>query len=358
MSARAIRNLQLFDGEALVPDSWAVIDNEIVDFGVGDGWRIHSETAEDGAGGFITPKLFDTHVHGGNGFSNDNGLKDMTEVIAYHAANGVGRTFLSLISAPVSELVALIQEAKAIKHPNFAGLHLEGPFISHEFKGAHDPKVLHAPTDAELAQIVEVSDGLVKSMTVAPELISDSQLRSLQEAGIGVCFGHSAAGYEQARAFFAKGSKIMTHAFNGMAGIHHRAPGPVPAALESDAFTELIADGVHVQPAAARLLNQEKVILVTDAMAATGMPDGDYNLGTMAVKVTKGVARTESGSIAGSTLLLKDAVRNYAEWTGSPVSALRAAITNPAIAYGMDAPTISRGSKSWLLWDGRLEIQD
>jgi N-acetylglucosamine-6-phosphate deacetylase len=254
--------------------------------------------------------------------------------------------------------VALIQEAKALKHPNFAGLHLEGPFISHEFKGAHDPKVLHAPTDAELARIIEASDGLVKSMTVAPELISDSQLQSLQEAGIGVCFGHSAAGYEQARAFFAKGSKIMTHAFNGMAGIHHRAPGPVPAALESDAFTELIADGVHVQPAAARLLNQEKVILVTDAMAATGMPDGDYNLGTMAVKVTKGVARTESGSIAGSTLLLKDAVRTYAEWTGSPVSALRAAITNPAIAYGVDAPTLSRGSKSWLLWNGRLEIQD
>jgi N-acetylglucosamine-6-phosphate deacetylase len=358
LSARAIRNLHLFDGDALVADSWAVIDNQIVDFGVGDGWKMHAETAEDGAGGFITPKLFDTHVHGGNGFSNDNGQKSMTEVITFHAANGVGRTFLSLISAPVSELVALIQEAKALKHPDFAGLHLEGPFISHEFKGAHDPKVLHAPTDAELAQIVNASDGLVKSMTVAPELISDSQLRSLQEAGIAVCFGHSAANYEQASAFFAKGSKIMTHAFNGMAGIHHRAPGPVPAALEGDAFTELIADGVHVLPAAARLLNQEKVILVTDAMAATGMPDGDYNLGTMAVKVTKGVARTESGSIAGSTLLLKDAVRNYAEWTGSPMSALRAAITNPAIAYGMDAPSLSRGSTSWLLWNGRLEIQD
>jgi N-acetylglucosamine-6-phosphate deacetylase len=358
LSARAIRNLQLFDGEALVTDSWVVVDNQIVDFGVGDGWRMHAETAEDGAGGFITPRLFDTHVHGGNGFSNDNGLKDMTQVIRFHAANGVGSTFLSLISAPVSELVALIQEAKALKHPNFAGLHLEGPFISHEFKGAHDPKVLHAPTDAELARIIEASDGLVKSMTVAPELISDSQLQSLQEAGIGVCFGHSAAGYEQARAFFAKGSKIMTHAFNGMAGIHHRAPGPVPAALESDTFTELIADGVHVEPAAARLLNREKVILVTDAMAATGMPDGDYSLGTMAVKVTEGVARTESGSIAGSTLLLKDAVRNYAEWTGSPVSALRAAITNPAIAYGMEAPTLSRGSKSWLLWNGHLEIQD
>ena len=358
MSAKAIRNLQLFDGKTLVANSWAVIDNEIVDFGVGDGWQLHAETAEDGAGGFLTPKLFDTHVHGGNGFSNDNGVKSMTEVIDFHAANGVGKTFLSLISAPVSELVALIQEAKSLRHPNFAGLHLEGPFISHDYKGAHDPKVLHAPTDAELAQIVEASDGLVKSMTVAPELISGNQLKSLQEAGIEVCFGHSAADYEQTRAFFAKGSKIMTHAFNGMAGIHHRAPGPVPAALESDAFTELIADGVHVEPAAARLLNQEKVILVTDAMAATGMPDGDYNLGTMAVKVTEGVARTESGSIAGSTLLLKDAVRNYAEWTGSPVSALRAAITNPAAAYGVDVPMLSKGSKSWLLWNGRLEIQD
>ena len=357
MSARAIRNLNLFDGEKLIPDSWVVVDDRLIDFGVGDDWQQHAETAEDGLGGFITPKLFDTHVHGGNGFSNDNGLADMLEVIDFHAKNGVGRTFLSLISAPVQDIVALIHEARKIDHKNFAGLHLEGPFIAHEYKGAHDPNVLHAPTDSELRQIIEAANGLVKSMTVAPELISDSQLESLQEAGISVCFGHSAANYVETKAFFAKGSAIMTHAFNGMAGIHHRAPGPIPAALEAGAFTELIADGIHVEAAAARVLNQDRVILVTDAMVATGMPDGNYALGSMAVTVTNGVARTESGSIAGSTLLLKDAVKTYADWTGSPVAAFRAAITNPAAAYGLEQPRLAKGG-DWLLWDLNLETQN
>ena len=357
MSARAIRNLNLFDGEKLIPDSWVVVDEKLNDFGVGDDWQQHAETAEDGLSGFITPKLFDTHVHGGNGFSNDNGLADMLEVIDFHAKNGVGRTFLSLISAPVQDVVALIHEAREIDHENFAGLHLEGPFLAHEYKGAHNPNVLHAPTDSELAQLIEASGGLVKSITIAPELIFDSQLHSLQDAGISVCFGHSAADYLQAKEFFDKGSNIMTHAFNGMAGIHHRAPGPIPAALEAGAFTELIADGIHVEAAAARVLNQDKVILVTDAMVATGMPDGNYALGSMAVTVTNGVARTESGSIAGSTLLLKDAVRTYADWTGSPVAAFRAAITNPALAYGFEQVRLTKGG-DWLLWNLNLETQN
>jgi len=136
----------------------------------------------------------------------------------------------------------------------------------------------------------------------------------------------------------------MTHTFNGMKGIHHREPGPIPAAIETDTFMELIADGSHVSPAAARLIPAERLILVTDAIDATGQPDGDYFLGAVQITVSGGVARTHEGSLAGSTLLLKEAVKNYAGWTSNPLAAIRAATTNPELAYGIGPNQLALGS--------------
>ena len=356
MSAKTLFNINVFDGHGIRQNQWVKWDENILEIGSGDGYLQHSGELIDGKNGFITPKLIDTHIHGGNGTSNDDGLEAMNSVIEFHALHGVGKTMLSLISAPVNDMVGLIETAHKITDQRFLGLHLEGPFISEQYKGAHDPTVLHAPTIEELESIIQASKGIVRSMTIAPELISDQQLALLTSNDIVPCFGHSAADYELTKDFFAKGSNVMTHAFNGMSGIHHRKPGPVPAALEAGAFTELIADGVHIQPAAARLLDPEKVILVTDAMAATGMPDGDYMLGSMSVKVKDSVARTESGSIAGSTLLLKDAVRNFADWSGSALHAFRAAITNPAAAYNFPTPTLTVGETEWLVWNQDLEL--
>lgn len=355
MSAKALFNLNIFDGDNIT-NGWAVIDGSITQLGTGDGYKKLDLEFQDAEGGFLSPKLLDTHIHGGKGHSNDDGAVEMQAVLEYHASQGVGSTLLSLISAPVGEILELIDEAKTITDSRFLGLHLEGPFISQEFKGAHNPDVLHPPTEDEMNQIIQKGRGIVRSITLAPELTSDDQVRKLLDNGIMPCFGHSAAGYEQAKKFFELGSTVMTHAFNGMSGIHHRAPGPIPAALDADVYTELIADGVHVEPAAARLLNPAKVILITDAMAATGMPDGHYSLGSMAVEVREAIARTESGSIAGSTLLLKTAVKNYAEWTNSALNAFRGAITNPANAYGMTPKTLSEGETEWLLWDSDLNL--
>ena len=169
-----------------------------------------------------------------------------------------------------------------------------------------------------------------------------SQIDILADAGLQLCFGHSEATYEQALAFFKRyPTAIMTHAFNGMNGIHHRAPGPIPAAIESGVMVELIADGIHVEEAAARLLPEDKLILITDAMAATGMPDGEYKLGSMTAHVKDGVARTDSGSLAGSTLRLKDAVSNYSAWIGNKEKALIAGSTNPAKTYGINVPKLN-----------------
>jgi N-acetylglucosamine-6-phosphate deacetylase len=189
------------------------------------------------------------------------------------------------------------------------------------------------------------------SMTVAPELFTQRQLDLLRDAGIKLCLGHTSCDYEVATKFFQDSSHVMTHAFNGMRGIHHREPGPILAALEAGAYTELIADGHHVSPSAARLLNPDKVILVTDAMAATGQGDGHYALGSTEVEVHQGVARDSRGSLAGSTLLLHMAVTNYAKWTNNPEAALRAAITNPTDAYGLSATGLERGL---ILWDNTM----
>jgi len=133
-----------------------------------------------------------------------------------------------------------------------------------------------------------------------------------------------------------------------MKGIHHREPGPIPAAIETDTFMELIADGSHVSPAAARLIPAERLILVTDAIDATGQPDGEYLLGAIEITVSGGVSRTQEGGLAGSTLLLKDAVKNYASWSANPLAAIMAATTNPERAYGI-APNKLALSNAFLL---------
>ena len=355
---KALHNLNIFDGEKTLT-GWGVLDGaSVVQIGYADEYKNLEYSFEDAQGGFLSPKLVETHVHGGNGNSNDDGAQPMQRVLDFQKTNGVGRSFLSLVSAPIEKTLELINQAKQVENDSFLGLHLEGPFISTEFKGAHNPEVIHGPTDDELAEIIDTGDGIIRSITIAPELTTKLQVQKLLDNGIMPCFGHSSANYEQAKEFFGLGSEVMTHAFNAMKGIHHRTPGPIPAAFEEGAYTELIADGVHVQPAAARLLNPEKVILVTDAMAATAMEDGDHTLGSLKVTVRDGVARTESGAIAGSTLMLKRAVKNYAEWIGSAELSLKAAITNPALAYGLEPKTISKGETEWLLWDSDLNLID
>lgn len=355
---KALHNLNIFDGQK-TRNGWVVLDDvSVVQIGYLGEYKNLEHSFEDAQGGFLSPKLVETHVHGGSGNSNDDGAESMQGVLDFQKSNGVGRSFLSLVSAPIEKTLELIKQAKQVENDSFLGLHLEGPYISNEFKGAHNSEVIHGPTDDEIAEIIDTGKGIIRSITIAPELTTKSQVQKLLDNGIMPCFGHSRANYEQAKEFFGLGSKVMTHAFNAMNGIHHRTPGPIPAAFEEGAYTELIADGVHVQPAAARLLNPEKVVLVSDAIVATAMEDGDYTLGSLKVIVRDGVARTESGAIAGSTLMLKRAVKNYAEWIGSAELSLKAAITNPALAYGLEPKTISDGETEWLLWDSDLNLID
>ena len=348
MSEMLIHSASYFDGDKLIPNTWALLTDSGAEIGQGDSWQQRSaEHTVDATGKVLLSGLFDTHCHGAMGHAAQDGLEGMRATLDFNFENGVARSLLSMVSAPAKELIELCEQAQELRSDErFAGIHLEGPYLSQGKKGAHNPEIVGPPKTEDLREIAKL--GTAKSITIAPELFEESQLDILADAGLQLCFGHSEATYEQAKRFFARyPSAIMTHAFNGMNGIHHRAPGPIPAAIEAGVMIELIADGIHVEPAAARLLPEEKVILITDAMAATGMPDGEYNLGSMVATVKDGVARTESGSLAGSTLRLHQAVRHYGEWIENPELALRAATSHPAAVYGVELPKLS--SKNFLL---------
>lgn len=343
-----LHSARYFDGEKLIPNSWALLTESGAEIGQGDAWQQKGEkNILDASGQVLLPGLFDTHCHGAMGHAAQDGLDGMRATLDFNFSNGVARTLLSMVSAPPKQLIELCEQANELREDErFAGIHLEGPYLSQGKKGAHNPEIIGRPKNGDLREIAKL--GTVKSITIAPELFEHGQLDILADAGLQLCFGHSEATYEQAREFFERFPRaLMTHAFNGMNGIHHRAPGPIPAAIESGVMIELIADGVHVNPAAARMLPPESLILVTDAIAATGMPDGYYSLGSVEAKVSGGISRTQTGSLAGSTLLLRDAVMRFADWIQDLESSIRAATTNPAKSYGLELPKLSL--KNYLL---------
>ncbi|GAA1351068.1 N-acetylglucosamine-6-phosphate deacetylase [Falsarthrobacter nasiphocae] len=329
---------------------WALVEEGvIVRSGVGSGWRDAAFRHDDGlavldAGGMtLTPAFVDNHVHGAAGcsFEDPDGHR---AIAAEHARHGTAALTASLVAAPPASLeisAARIAAARA-EIPSLAGIHFEGPCLSRLHKGAHAEHALIRPTRALAERLLEASAGALRQVTLAPELDEGLVVtRYLVSQGVRVAVGHTDADYDTARAAFDAGASILTHAFNAMRGLHHRAPGPIAAALDSSHVTvELIADGIHVHPPMARLLFASapgRIALITDAMAATGRPDGHYLLGGLGVTVREGVARLdEGGAIAGSTLTMDRAVLNVMDWGVPAEEAVRAATVTPAAALGLD----------------------
>ena len=224
------------------------------------------------------------------------------------------------------------------------GSHLEGPFLAPGAqRGAHDARFLREPQPEAVEELIGAARGTLRTATIAPELPNALEsIGVLIEAGVVVGVGHTAADYAQAARAFEVGARLLTHAFNAMEGIHHRAPGPVMAAIENrDVTLELILDGLHVHPPVAGLLFREapgRVALVTDAMAAAGASDGDYRLGDLNVTVHDGLAvLSGTHTIAGSTLTQDVALRNAVTLVGvDPVDAVTALTRTPARVLGED----------------------
>ena len=293
---------------------------------------------------WLAPGLIDTHVHGGAGAQcNTTEPDEVDAVAAFHALHGTTALLATTVAAPPDELEASLM-AIARSGPIVLGAHLEGPFLSPEWPGAMDPSAFAEPDPGAVARLLESGAGTLAMMTLAPELPGALELiGALTRSGAVASFGHTDASYEQAQAAVAAGARSVTHLFNAMRPLHHRDPGAIGAALDlPQVACELICDGIHVDPVALRLAHRIKgparVRLVTDAIAAAGMPDGRYRLGAAAVDVSGGTARVAGReSLAGSTLTMEAAVGHAVEFLDVPVpEALAMASANPARLLGID----------------------
>jgi len=320
--------------------------------------------------GVLAPGFIDLQVNGAAGvdFLSCRTEGDVARVRRYLASTGTTTFVPTLITSPLTHLQEALRRWQQFGArpgaPRIAGVHLEGPFLNPQFKGAHPRRDLKAPDPRQAAALLDAVPGLVRLVTLAPELPgADAVIRALRERGCVVAAGHTGATYDQAQAAFGSGVTLVTHLFNAMRPVHHRDPGVVVAALQDPRIAvSLIADFVHVHPAvlslAVRLKGWEQTVLITDAIAAAGARRRVTRLGTRAVRVTD-VPRLPDGTIAGSVLSLDAAVRHVAS-LGVPLrDAVSMASATPARVLGLgDLGRIEAGAAADLvLLDRGLRVQ-
>ena len=303
----------------------------------------------DYPGATLAPAFLDVHIHGAAGHDAMEATPEALAAIgSFLAARGTGSYLAATVTAPLdATLRALSGLAKlAVRPPEQAearllGIHIEGPFLSHAKRGVHPPEYLLAPDLVVFDRLFEAAEGRIRLMTLAPELPGAVELTAHATArGVRVSVGHSDATAAQTRAAIAAGAVSATHTFNAMRPLDHREPGILGVVLTTDAlYAELICDGIHTAPEMVKLWWRAKgprrAILVTDAMSATGMPDGEFQLGGLTVQVADGRA-TAGGVLAGSVLTLDRALANFIAFTGAPLEqALRLLTANPAAMTGL-----------------------
>ena len=323
---------------------------------------------------WLSPMGIDLQINGGLGLAfpelTPDDLPRLLELLELLWRDGVEAISPTLVTCGVAELrqaLGVLRQARE-RHQSgrchLLGAHLEGPFLAEARRGAHPRQHLAAPSLEALHARIAGFEQEVALMTLAPELPgADAVIAALQERGILVSLGHSEANESQAAAAFSQGVGMITHAFNAMPGLHHRAPGPIAAAaLRGDVALGLIADGVHVAPSMAVLLQRllpEQVLLVSDALAPYGLADGVHRWDERALIVENGSCRLEDGTLAGVTLPLLEAVRRLAEWSGNADQAIAAATVLPRRLLGATAPLpqqlIGRPLAAMLRWSGNAE---
>ena len=313
--------------------------------------------------GTLAPGLVDVHSHGGGGASFST---DPATAIEAHRRTGTTTQVASLVTETYDDLEAQVRMlAPYVESGELAGIHLEGPWLAAARCGAHDPALLRDPDPAEVARLLDLGRGHVRQVTFAPERKGALELvGTLVDAGVHAAVGHTAADYAQVAAAVEAGADIATHLFNGMDPWHHRTPGAVPAllraAVQGEVVLELIADGVHLADETVAtvmdLVGPDRVVFVSDAMAAAGVGDGRYVLGGLAVVVTDGVARLDHGPgeppgpIAGGTSHVADLVARAVR-AGMPLAyAAEAGSATPARLLGLeDRGVLAPGARADLV---------
>ncbi|PJN50601.1 N-acetylglucosamine-6-phosphate deacetylase [Paenibacillus sp. GM2FR] len=360
MSGERKDSVQLLYGQVLTPngiseDGVLAIQGEGISY-AGDASGLPADLKQAATevihqpDGYIIPGFVDIHVHGGNGEDFMDATKDVLDKItSFHSSQGTTAMLATTMTAPKAAIDHVLQEVNDYRkqdmpYTRLVGLHLEGPFISPKWPGAQNPEhIVHANIDW-LEEWVSTYPDLVRQVTLAPEREGALEaIAWLNSHGIVAALGHTDATYEEVEAAVEAGLSHGVHTFNAMTGLHHRKPGVVGAMLSDDRLScEIIADGIHVHPAAIRILARMKqdgnLILITDAMSATGMADGEYTIGDLPVVVENGIATLKSNrdSLAGSTLTMIKGFQLLVREVGLSIEqASRVGSINPATKIGI-----------------------
>ena len=346
------------------------------------GWQSEGAMWEgpfvDGSGCTLLPGFIDVHIHGSGGTdvmdATPESLETMSRFLVRHGVTGF---YATTVTATREATLAAVENAarhvESSRSENgeagaagarVLGVHLEGPFLSASFPGAQNPAHIRPPAATEFEELLGA--GPVRMITLAPEVAgADALIGMAAAAGVRVVLGHTAATFEEATSAIEAGVSQATHTYNAMSGLHHRRPGALGATLSDDRiYAQLIADGIHVHPAAMRILGRCKgparTLLISDAIGAAGMAEGRYEMGRLPVIVKDGACRLEDGTLAGSVLTMDAALRNFMAATGWPlVQAWPATSLSQAQAMGIDREVgrIRRGARADLvLLDGKAQV--
>ncbi|MFW5434848.1 N-acetylglucosamine-6-phosphate deacetylase [Paenibacillus apiarius] len=300
----------------------------------------------DGRGQWLMPGMIDVHIHGANGFDMMDGTETSIQAVSRACAATGSTSFLATsVSSAIEDLLNMIRSVKRVvgqeEGAKIAGIHLEGPYLNPKRKGMQNEQYLRHPDIGEMKEIFREAGSLIKMITIAPELPGGVELISfLKKQEVVVAVAHSDATYEEAKLAFTAGASHVTHCFNGMRPIHHRDPGLITAAFEEQHVSlQAIVDQVHLHPAIIRLMHRlkgaEGMVLITDALQAMGMGDGNYIFGGHQVTVSEGIARLEDGTLASSTVTMNEALRLTVDTGISLTDAVQMASTTPANILGL-----------------------
>lgn len=349
----------VIDGE-LVTDCWLSVENRVIT----DIQKGTHPAPDQVVKGTLIPAFVDIHCHGGGGeyFSGPHPQK----VVDFHRAHGTGTIVASLVSEPLDTLKnQILHLVPLYKSGAIAGIHLEGPYLAHARCGAHKPGNLINPQWGDLSELLEIGEGAIVMVTIAPELEGALEcITRLTDHGVIAAIGHTAAPLEVMKAAIDAGAEVVTHFTNGM--VKPQEDRAIADLLldNDDISLELILDGEHVSPENVRgmlEIDPLRLILITDAMSAAGQPDGDYTIGELPVRVRNGVARLDSGSLAGSTLTMDKAFERLVnEFEVDLVDAVDATSGNAARALGMeDRGVIAVGAVAdFLEWNGKNVLRN
>lgn len=317
--------------------------------------------SEDCTGCYIVPGLIDIHIHGAMGFDcMDLSFEAINTISYFLAKNGVTTFLPTLITQSGKWLTSAVKNIRAAKErgvngADIAGIFMEGPYFSAKYKGAHDEKFLRNPLLQEFDEFYAASGGMINTIGVAPELEGAAEFIRAAKERVNIAIGHTDADYDTAMSAISEGASRLIHTFNAMRPFTHRSPNAIGAAFDSNIFCECISDGFHLSPSAVRLIYKavgaDRMILITDAVRAAGMADGQYDLGGLPITVTDGRAYTADGAIAGGTSTLLMCVKKAAEF-GIPIeTAFMMASKNPARAINVfdDRGSITVGKRADLL---------